>query len=247
MFDEGTVALVTGASGGIGRACALELASHGVTVIVNYCHNRDGAAETLNRILSAGGRGAIIQADIASEEDTERMFRKIQAAFGGIRVLINNAGIIKDGYAMMMPDDAFRQVIDTNLTGTFHCAREALRMMAAAEKGSIVNIASTTGITGSVGQVNYSASKGGIIALTKTLAREYANRGIRVNAVAPGYIETDMIQANRGIYEKQYMHMIPFRRFGQPEEVATAATFLASNHASYITGAVLTADGGMTA
>lgn len=246
MFDEGSVAVVTGASGGIGQACALELASHGVTVVVHYRSNRDGATDTLNRILKAGGRGAIIQADVAKEEETERMFRKIQAAFGGVRILVNNAGMIRDGYAMMMTDDAFRSVIDTNLTGAFHCTREALRMMMAAGKGSIVNIASTSGITGAAGQVNYSASKGGLIAMTKTLAREYADKGIRVNAVAPGFIETAMIKSNRELYEQKYMEWIPLRRFGQPEEVASAVAYLASEYASYITGKVLAVDGGMT-
>lgn len=246
MFEDGTVALVTGASGGIGRACAIGLAECGVTVVVHYHNNKEGATETLNQILKMGGRGAIIRADVASEEEVMGMFRKVQAAFGGIGVLVNNAGIIRDGFAMMMTDEAFRSVIDTNLTGVFHCTREALRMMMAAGKGSIINISSTSGITGSVGQVNYSASKGGIIAMTKTLAREYAEKGIRVNAVAPGFIETAMIRANREMYEEKYMSMIPLGRFGQPEDVASAVVYLASDLAGYITGKVLTVDGGMT-
>lgn len=246
MFEEGVTALVTGASGGIGRACATELASCGATVIVHYNSNREGAAETLNRILAKGGKGAIIQANVADEEETSRMFRKIQKAFGKIQVLVNNAGVIRDGYAMMMTDEAWQTVIGTNMTGTFHCTREALRMMTAAGKGSIVNISSTSGITGSAGQVNYAASKGGIIAMTKTLAREYADRGIRVNAVAPGFVETAMIRNNRETYIEKFMDMIPMKRFGQPEEVAAAVTFLASDLASYITGKVLTVDGGMT-
>ncbi len=246
MFEKDAVAVITGASGGIGRACALSLAEQGVTVIVHYNGNKDAATETLNLVLEKGGKGAVIRADVSSHEEVSGMFEKIRKAFGRVDVLVNNAGINRDGYMLMMNDDAFRDVIETNLFGTFYCTQEALRLMASAKKGSIINISSTSGTVGSECQANYSASKGALISMTKTLAREYAGKNIRVNAVAPGFIETNMLKANHDLYVDRYMKSIPLGRFGEPEEVADVVTFLASDLASYITGKVITVDGGMT-
>ncbi|MBQ9606184.1 MAG: beta-ketoacyl-ACP reductase [Lachnospiraceae bacterium] len=246
MFEEGAVAVVTGASGGIGRACALSLAEQGVTVVVHYNGNKEAATETLNLILDNKGRGAVIKADVSDHEEVTGMFKKIRNAFGRVDVLVNNAGINRDGYMLMMNEDAFRDVIETNLFGSFYCTQEALRLMAGAKKGSIINISSTSGTVGSECQANYSASKGALISMTKTLAREYANKNIRVNAVAPGFIETNMLKSNHDLYVEKYMKSIPLGRFGEPEEVADVVTFLASDLASYITGKVITVDGGMT-
>lgn len=246
LFEKGTIALVTGGSSGIGRACAVDLAKKGAYVVINYNSSREGAQATLDEILKNGGAGAIVKANVADSAEVEGMFAKIIKTFKRLDILVNNSGMIRDGYLLMMGDDAFDQVISVNLRGCFLCTRAALRMMTAQKKGAIVNIASTSGITGSPGQANYSASKGGIIAMTKTAAKEYADRNIRVNAVAPGFIDTPMTQANKAQLSDKYLEYIPMARFGKPEEVANAVTFLASDLASYITGKVLTVDGGMT-
>lgn len=246
LFEKGTIALVTGASSGIGRACAIDLAKNGAYVIVCYNENKEGAQETLNSILADEGAGAIVRCNVAEPDDVDAMFEKIRKNFGRLDILVNNAGIIKDGYLLMMSRESFRQVVDTNLGGCFMCTQAALRMMCTQKKGAIVNISSTSGITGSEGQTNYSASKAGIIGFTKAVAKEYANKNIRANVVAPGFIDTKMTKANKDMLSSKYMSCIPLARFGMPEEVAKAVTFLASDNASYITGKVLTVDGGMT-
>ena len=246
LFEKGTIALVTGGSSGIGRACSIDLARKGAYVIIHYNSSKEGAQDTLNEILSFGGAGAIVKADVSDSAEVDSMFARIRKNFGRLDILVNSAGIIHDGYMLLMGDDAFDQVISVNLRGCFLCTRAALRMMCAGKKGAIVNIASTSGITGSIGQANYSASKGGIIAMTKTVAKEYADKNIRVNAIAPGFIETPMTKANKAKLSEQYLEFIPMKRFGQPQEVANAVTFLSSSLASYITGKILTVDGGMT-
>lgn len=245
-FAEGAVALVTGASGGIGRAAAMDLAKSGVTVIVNYNCNKQGAEETVQAIRSAGGTAAMVKADVSNAEEVDAMFRKIKKHFNRLDVLVNNSGITKDGYLMMMSAESFDAVLKTNLYGCFYCTQGALRLMTAAKQGAIINIASTSGVVGQEGQANYSASKGAIISFTKTVAKEYARHGIRCNAVAPGFIDTHMTQVNRGLLEEKYLQFIPQERFGTPEEVANVVTFLASNKASYITGKTIVVDGGLT-
>ena len=246
LFEKGTIALVTGGSSGIGRACSIELARRGAYVIVNYNSSKEGAQATLDEILKAGGSGAIVKANVADADEVDAMFSKIQKNFKHLDIIVNNSGVIRDGYMLMMGNDAFDTVINVNLKGCFLCTRGALRLMCAQKKGAIVNISSTSGITGSPGQANYSASKGGIIAMTKTVAKEYADKNIRANVVAPGFIDTPMTKANKGLLSDKYLEYIPMGRFGNPEEVANAVTFLASDLASYITGKVLTVDGGMT-
>lgn len=246
LFPKGTIALVTGGSSGIGQACAIDLARNGAYVIVNYSGHKEGAQETLDKILAEGGAGAIIKADVSNEEEVATMFKKIMVNFKRLDILVNNAGIIRDGYLLMMKKEAFDQVISVNLGGCFLCTQAAVRIMAGQKKGAIVNISSTSGITGSEGQANYSASKAGIIGFTKTVAKEYAGKNIRVNAVAPGFIDTKMTHANKELLEGKYLQHIPMGRFGQPEDIAHAVTFLASDLAGYITGKTLTVDGGMT-
>lgn len=246
LFEKGTIALVTGAGSGIGRACALALARQGAYVIVNYGHNKEGAQETLNEILKEGGAGAIVKADVSSREEVESMFAKIMNNFHRLDILVNNSGIIRDGYLLMMSEQSFNDVVNVNLGGCFLCTKAALRIMCTQQRGSIVNISSTSGISGSKGQANYSASKAGIIGFTRTAAKEYADKNIRINAVAPGFIDTKMTNANKGMLSDEYIKYIPMARFGKPEEVANAVVFLASPLAEYITGKVLAVDGGMT-
>lgn len=247
MFKPGSIALVTGASSGIGQAVAIDLAKNGVTVLINYCRSEEGALETLKIIEENGGSGEIIQCDIADAAAVNKMFLYIKKKYKTIDILVNNSGITKDGYLLMMSEENFVNVMATNMGGCFNCTQGALRLMCAAKQGgAIVNIASTSGVVGQEGQANYSASKGAIISFTKTTAKEYAKNGIRANVVAPGFVETRMTKKSEKLLKDKYMGYIPMGRFGQPEEIAEVVTFLASSKASYITGKCIVVDGGLT-
>ena len=246
MFSGEEVALVTGASRGIGQAIALDLASYGINVMVHYHNQLAGAQEVVERIQHQGGKASIFQADVANEDDVQKMFRAIKREFGRLDILVNNAGITKDGFVTMMSESKWQDVIDTNLKGAFLCTREVLKIMHRQKRGVIINVASTSGLVGQAGQLNYSASKGGLIAFTKGLAREVAPQGVRANVVAPGFTETDMTRQMEPGVLKKYLEMVPLGRIGKPEEIAHMVTFLASDKAAYITGKVFVVDGGLT-
>lgn len=238
-------ALVTGASRGIGRAIALALASKGFAVALNYAGSHDAAEAVKKEIEDAGGKAFIVQGDVSKSEDVDRIFKTVKDEFGGLDVLVNNAGINRDALLIRMKESNWDDVIATDLKSDFLTTKAAAAMMMRKRKGSIINISSVVGIMGNIGQANYAAAKAGVIGLTKACAKEMAARNIRVNAVAPGFIETAMTD---GIPEKIREGMIasiPMGRMGQPEDIARAVCFLASDDASYITGQVLVVDGGL--
>lgn len=238
-------ALVTGASRGIGRAIALALASKGFAVALNYAGSHDAAEAVKKEIEDAGGKAFTVQGDVSKSEDVGRIFKTVKDEFGGLDVLVNNAGINRDALLIRMKESNWDDVIATDLKSDFLTTKAAAAMMMRKRKGSIINISSVVGIMGNIGQANYAAAKAGVIGLTKACAKEMAARNIRVNAVAPGFIETAMTD---GIPEKIREGMIasiPMGRMGQPEDIARAVCFLASDDASYITGQVLVVDGGL--
>jgi len=241
------VALVTGGSRGIGRAIAEALAADGYAVAVNFISNEGSAKDTVESIESAGGRAITVQADVADSEQVDAMFNRIEESLGPVVALVNNAGVRADGLALGMKDDAFRRVIETNLFGTFACTRRALRSMLKARRGRIVNITSISGLHASPGQANYSAAKAGVIGLTKTIAAEVASKGIAINAVAPGLIQTDLTSDLNDKQREAIQGRVPARRIGTPEDVASLVSWLCSDKARYITGAVYPVDGGLTA
>ncbi|MFI5876125.1 3-oxoacyl-ACP reductase FabG [Streptomyces sp. NPDC051445] len=244
LFAEGTKALVTGASRGIGAAIALTLAEHGCDVALNYRSNAAKAEEIAEQIRALGREALPIRADVSDEAQVAAMYKQLKAAWGRLDVAVLNSGVTADGHLAAMSSAKWQEVISTNLTGTFYTAREATKQMYASG-GAIVFIASTSGIAGRAGQANYAASKGGVIAMAKTLSYEVAPRGIRVNVVAPGFIDTDMVKKVPPAHMKEALQVIPMGRMGTAAEVAQAAAFLAAPAASYITGKVLTVDGGM--
>lgn len=245
MMLEGKIAVVTGASRGIGRAVARRLASEGATVIINYNGSREKAEETLREIEETGGRGVIEQCDVSDFEQCREFIQKVIKEYGALDILVNNAGVTKDGLIMGMSEEDFDRVIDTNLKGAFHTIRFAVRQMLKQKSGRIINMASVVGVSGNAGQANYAASKAGVIGLTKAAAKEVASRGITVNAIAPGFIETDMTASLPESVKEASLAQIPLGCFGKTEQVAAAVAFLASEDAAYITGQVLHVDGGM--
>lgn len=239
------VAVVTGASRGIGREIALTLASYGAKVVVNYCGSKEKAEEVVNQIIANGGEAIAYRADVASLTETEQMFADVMEQYKRIDILVNNAGITRDNLLMKMSEEEFSSVIDTNLTGVFHCLKQASKIMLKQRSGRIVNISSVVGVIGNAGQVNYCAAKAGVIGMTKSLARELGSRGITVNAVAPGFIQTDMTEVLSEQIKDTIKGQIPLKRLGVVKDVAEAVAFLASDKAAYITGQVLHVDGGM--
>ena len=238
-------ALVTGASRGIGAAIAKKLAARGFLVIINYGHSSAAAEEVKNQIEQAGGQAVLMQGDVSSGDDVDRMFKDIKKTWGRLDVLVNNAGINRDTLLVRMKEDQWDAVLSTDLKSVFFTTKAAASLMMRQRSGSIINIASVVGITGNAGQANYAAAKAGVIGFTKSAAKELAARGIRVNAIAPGFIETDMTDAIPEKIREGMLETIPLRRGGKAEDVANAVAFLASDDAGYITGQVLKVDGGM--
>lgn len=242
---EGKTAIVTGASRGIGKAIALKLASQKAAVVINYNGSEEKAREVEQEIREKGGKASIYQCNVADYGECEKFIQDVIGTYGRLDILVNNAGITRDGLLMKMKEEDFDQVLDTNLKGAFHTIRFAIRQMAKQRSGRIINMSSVSGVTGNAGQANYAASKAGLIGLTKAAAREVASRGITVNAIAPGFIETDMTNVLSDKVKEAAVAQIPLGKFGKPEQVAAAAAFLASEEAGYITGQVIHVDGGM--
>ena len=242
---KGKCAVVTGAAKGIGKAIALKLASSGVNIVLNYRSSEDKAIETEKEILSLGVEVLRVKGDISKPNDVENLIDSAKKKFGKIDIMVNNAGITKDTLLLRMKEEDFDSVINVNLKGVFNCLKAITPVMVKQKEGKIINLSSVVGLVGNAGQVNYAASKAGVIGLTKSLAKEIGSRGITVNAVAPGFIETDMTDVLGDKFKEEAKKNIPLKRLGKAEDVAEVVAFLASDSANYITGQVIHVDGGM--
>ena len=242
---ENKIGLVTGAGRGIGASIAKRFASEGAEVIVNYSGNDEAAQKTVDEITATGGQAQKYKCSVNDSESVKVMIDEIIKEFGRIDILVNNAGITKDGLMLRMTDEDFDRVIDVNLKGTFNCTKYVSKYMLKQKSGKIINISSVVGLSGNAGQVNYSASKAGIIGITKSAAKELSSRGITVNAVAPGYVDTDMTKVLSDNIRNEILKNIPLQRMGNVEDISNCVAFLASEDASYITGQVISVDGGM--
>lgn len=242
---EGKVAIVTGASRGIGRQIAVTMAKEGAEVIVNYNGSADKAEAVVAEIQAAGGKAEAVQCNVSEYLKAEELIKYVTEKYKKVDILVNNAGITKDNLLMKMSEAEFDAVISTNLKGAFNCTKHVSRQMLKQRSGRIINISSVSGVIGNAGQANYCASKAGVIGLTKSVARELGSRGITVNAIAPGFIDTEMTEVLSETVKKTMGEQIPLKRFGKTEDIAAAAAFLASDKAGYITGQVICVDGGM--
>ncbi len=246
MFDfKNKTVLITGASRGIGAQVAKTFAKAGANVVINYVHSLEKAEKLVNEIKEAGGTALAIQANVASFVESEQLVNETISTYGKIDVLVNNSGITKDNMMLRMKEEDFDQVIDVNLKGTWNMCKHITRHFLKNREGSIINITSVVGLIGNPGQANYVASKAGVIGLTKTLAKEFGSRNIRVNAIAPGFIETDMTDNLPEELKENYLKQIPLNRLGKPDDIANLCVFLASEKANYITGQVISVNGGM--
>lgn len=245
MKLEGKVALITGASRGIGRSIALKLAAEGAKVAINFAGNITKAEEVKNAVESSGGEAMLVQGDVSDFEKVNEIVKKVVDTWGRLDILVNNAGITRDNLMLKMSESDFDSVIATNLKGVFNCTKAVTRLMMKQHSGRIVNMSSVVGLMGNAGQANYAAAKAGIIGFTKSVAKEFAPRGITVNAVAPGFIETDMTDALPDKIKTDLTEKIPIGRIGKPEDIANAVMFFVADDAAYITGQVICVDGGM--